>query len=324
MPCWVMRREDRSPTSVDPGPRSPDAPRRLVMVGRHRLRGIMGQRVVMTNDLLEAALGYAERGWTVFPLNPGGKTPLGKPAPHWREDASTDPEVIRAWWTAEPEGNIGLPTGGAFDVLDVDGPEALERLEVWSVDRPGDDVEGPTVATPRGWHGYVAPTGRGNAVNLGGLAGIDWRGRGGYVVAPPSVKEDGGTWSWMAGTPQDLGPDTPIIPAPDWVLQLFDRRTGPVVGTLPRHAGRTGYGAAALERELGRLATATEGTRNHQLNASAYSMGRLVGARALDAEETGQALLRVAMGLGLGEHEATATIRSGMTSGIRSPREVAS
>ena len=276
------------------------------------------------SELLDGALDYAGRGWPVFPVEPGGKRPLGRLVPNGFKDASTDADQIRAWWTTEPAANIGLPTGLAFDVLDVDGPVALERLEVWSTDRPGDDVEGPTVATPRGWHAYVTPTGRGNAVNMGGLSGVDWRGRGGYVVAPPSVKEDGGTWDWMTGTPQDLGPDTPIIPAPEWVLQLFERRVEPAMGTLPRHAGRTGYGAAALERELGRLALAMEGSRNHQLNASAYSLGQLVGVRALDAEETGQALLRVAMGLGLGEQEATATIRSGMTSGIRSPREVAS
>jgi hypothetical protein len=61
------------------------------------------------------------------------------------------------------------------------------------------------------------------------------------------------------------------------------------------------------------------GGRNHQLNASAYSLGQLVGARALGAEETGQALLRVAIGLGLGEQEAIATIRSGLAAGIRTP-----
>jgi hypothetical protein len=272
---------------------------------------------------LDAALDYGLRGWPVFPVEPGGKRPLGRLAPHWREDATTDPEQIQAWWTAEPEANIGLPTGLAFDVLDVDGPEALARLEVWSGDRSGDDVEGPTVATPRGWHAYVAPTGKGNTVNLGKLAGIDWRGRGGYVVAPPSVRDDGGTWTWTTGTPQDLGPNTPIVPAPEWVLQLFDRPIAPVSGTLPRHAGRTGYGAAALERELGRLATAAEGTRNHQLNKSAHSLGQLAGAGQLEAGEVIDALLHVARQIGLGDVEAEQTIRSGLRAGLRSPRKIA-
>ena len=295
----------------------------------------------MNDELLTAALAYAKRGWPVFPCTPGEKVPLGKLAPHGLKDATTEPEVIRAWWATEPEANIGLPTGGAFDVLDIDGPEALEALE--SVGGPAivrdvdgllvcdDDVEGPTVSTPRGWHVYLKPTGKGNTVNLGGLAGVDWRGRGGYVVAPPSRKADGSSWTWMTSTALDLGPDTAIRPAPAWVLSLFDRRQGgdtPPGGTapagIPRHAGRTGYGAAALERELGRLASAQEGTRNHQLNRSAHALGQLVGAGALMAEETGQALLMVADRIGLTAHEAEATIRSGLIAGIRSPRKVRS
>ena len=67
------------------------------------------------------------------------------------------------------------------------------------------------------------------------------------------------------------------------------------------------------------------GNRNHKLNAAAYCLGQLVGTRILDAEETGQALLRVAIGLGLSEAEATATIRSGLSAGIqKNPRRVAS
>lgn len=293
------------------------------------------------SELLEAALSYVARGWPVFPCAVKEKVPHGKLAPHSFKNASTDPEIIRAWWKVEPEANIGLPTGLAFDVLDIDGPDALDALE--SVGGPAivqevdgllvcaDDVEGPTVSTPRGWHCYVKPTGKGNTVNLGGLAGVDWRGRGGYVVAPPSRKADGSSWSWMTGAALDLGPDTEIRPAPAWVLSLFDRRQGGdttggavTAPSIPRHAGRTGYGAAALERELGRLSMAPEGTRNHALNKSAHSLGQLVGAGALMAEETGQALLMVADRIGLTAHEAEATIRSGLIAGIRSPRKVRS
>ncbi len=275
--------------------------------------------------MLDAALDYAARGWPVFPLNPGGKSPLGRLAPHGLKDATTDADRVRAWWTVEPVANIGLLTGVHFDVLDIDGPDALDRLETWSESNPdGNDVEGPTVATPRGWHCYVEVTGRGNAVNLAGLAGVDWRGRGGYVVAPQSVREDSATWTWITGTPLDLGPDTPIVPAPEWVLSLFNPskpRGSPA--TLPRHAGRTGYGAAALERELGRLALATEGTRNQQLNASAHSLGQLVAAEQLDAKEVVVALLAVGRQIGLTDQECERTIESGMRAGIRRPRWVA-
>ena len=140
--------------------------------------------------LLDGLLHYANHGWSVFPCEPGGKPPLGRLVTHGLKDAERDPEVIRRWWTIEPLANIGLVTGHRFDVLDIDGPDALERLESFSESQPGDqDIEGPTVATPRGWHCYLKPTGKRNTVSLGGLEGIDWRGKGGYVVAPPSVSE---------------------------------------------------------------------------------------------------------------------------------------
>ena len=176
--------------------------------------------------LLEAALDYIRRGWAVLPLEPGGKRPLGGLVAHGLKDANTSPEQIQTWWEKEPWANVGLVTGIAFDVIDVDGPEALEALESWSENLPGDDVEGPTVMTPRGWHCYLKPTGNANGVNLGGLRGIDWRGRNGYVVAPPSVKDDGTSWDWVTGTQQDRGPDTPILAAPKWLLALFGPKSG--------------------------------------------------------------------------------------------------
>jgi hypothetical protein len=140
----------------------------------------------------DLALDYAARGWPVFPLEPGGKPPCGRLVPHGLKEATTDPEQINRWWTTEPDANIGLRTGDVFDVLDIDGPDALASLEAimpLAVDPDEDPVIiGPTVKTPRGWHIYMAPTGRGNTTNLGGLAGVDWRGKGGYVVAPGSVK----------------------------------------------------------------------------------------------------------------------------------------
>jgi hypothetical protein len=273
------------------------------------------------NRLVEAALYYASTGWPVFPLEPGAKRPLGRLAPHGLRNASTDVDVVTSWWLAEPEANIGLRTGVHFDVLDVDGPQALDALER-SGPIGGANIEGPTVATPRGWHCYVAPTGRGNTVNLGGLLGIDWRGAGGYVVAPPSVKAERGSWDWVIGSsPMDLGADTPIVPAPAWVLALFDRpRDVPVADAPGRHAGRTGYGATALERELGRLVVALEGSRNHQLNRSAFSLGQLVASGDLDLDEVGNALLTTALRIGLGQAEAVPTIKSGLRAGITTPR----
>jgi hypothetical protein len=81
------------------------------------LRGVMGSPA----ELLEAALGYAARGWPVFPCNPKNKQPLlaAKKDEHDKpirgtggvSAASTDPDQIRAWWKKWPKALIGLATG---------------------------------------------------------------------------------------------------------------------------------------------------------------------------------------------------------------------
>ena len=97
------------------------------------------------NQLLLAALDYAKKGYSVFPLQPKGKKPLTR---NGFKDASTDPEQIRRWWEQWPNANIGLPTGsknGLF-VVDVDGdiPDDFPDFNI-----------GPTVKTGKGHHYYV-------------------------------------------------------------------------------------------------------------------------------------------------------------------------
>ena len=73
----------------------------------------------MSNVFLQAALGYAARGWHVFPCHPRTKIPA---TTHGFKEATTDPEQIREWWQEDPAFNVAIATGelsGLF-VLDVD------------------------------------------------------------------------------------------------------------------------------------------------------------------------------------------------------------
>lgn len=151
---------------------------------------------------LLAALVYLTWGWPVFPIRPGSKKPLTE---HGLLDASTDPAVVGTWWARWPDANIGLPTGASFDAIDVD-PAGLAWLATVR-DDPAViiDVHG-LVSTPRGGqHLYVAPTGSGNTAAL--APGVDYRGHGGYVVAPPSIL-----------SPHALRPPVPAWPLRyDWL-----------------------------------------------------------------------------------------------------------
>lgn len=149
-------------------------------------------KLTLPTTLAASATWYVQHGLAVFPLIPGGKRPL---TAHGLHDATTDHDVVLTWWQRWPQANIGFPTGTWFDVIDVDGPPGYQSL----ADMRDRDILPPVTAravTPRGGtHLYIEPQGSGN--RAGFLPGVDYRGRGGYVVAPPSINgELGRRWTW--------------------------------------------------------------------------------------------------------------------------------
>jgi hypothetical protein len=273
--------------------------------------------------LLDAALAYARHGIPVLPVHTPaadgscscGRTRCDRPGKHPRlrhglTEASLDPRRIEMWWARWPEANVGLRTGVAMDVADVDsaaGWHGLRHLLGGAV--PG----GPQVRTGGGgWHFWFRTLGYGNRVGL--LPGVDWRGVGGYVLAPPSRHAAGTTYYWV------VRPDAEAPPGPPVLRDLIAGPEPPV----PRgraepivHPDR--YAAVALEAESGRVARARVGTRNDTLNRAAFALGRLVGAGLLDAGTVTRELLAAARWAGLGRTETTRTIRSGLTAGRRQP-----
>lgn len=141
------------------------------------------------NELLKAALEYAEHGIYVFPLRPKRKEPL---TANGFKDASKDVEQIKEWWKQYPEANIGIPTGkinGIF-VLDIDGdcPENFPKLPATV-----------TVKTNKGLHYYFKYPKEQEIKSRTKLQGldIDVRGEGGYAVAPPSIHPEGGRYEFI-------------------------------------------------------------------------------------------------------------------------------
>ena len=170
-------------------------------------------------NLLDAALAFAGLGYPVFPCLPGTKRPL---TAHGFKEATVDPEVIEAWWTATPAANIGVPTAGML-VIDVDGAE-----NEWpgSSDRELDLAAAPSSMTPGGGHHFLfrAPSELRNTASR--LAEkVDTRADGGYIVVPPSVI-DGRPYRWVETRELDCGPDELPLP-PEWVVRELEERSRP-------------------------------------------------------------------------------------------------
>jgi hypothetical protein len=142
-------------------------------------------------ERLEAALAYARTGWPVFPCRPESKEPATRNGFY---DATTSEWQIRRWWHKEPGRNVAIATGAPGpDVVDVDnhGPDDNGFGTLNHLKREG-LVDGyhAVVQTPSdGIHLYYRGSGQGN----GSIRGyrIDFRSKGGYVVAPPSSRPEG-------------------------------------------------------------------------------------------------------------------------------------
>jgi Bifunctional DNA primase/polymerase, N-terminal/Primase C terminal 1 (PriCT-1) len=181
----------------------------------------------MTAPCLKAALAYARRGLRVHPC--GEKLPLLK---DWPNRATIDPATISLWWDSRPDANVAIATGGASRLLVVDvdpdagGEASFARLEQKHEPMPAT----AEVVTPRGGrHLYLTvPDGRplpGNSAGKLG-AGVDTRGAGGYVLAPPSVVA-GRRYAWSV----DSGDR--IAEAPGWLLEGLAHSGGNGQATRP-------------------------------------------------------------------------------------------
>ncbi len=143
----------------------------------------------MMSKMMQAALEYASMGFSVFPLTEGSKIPLkGSAGVH---DATQDTETICRWWTEMPMCNIGIAMGNGFVAIDFDEDEekdkhGIESLRRWEYEHRVELPDTIISLTPRGGAHYIYkdPIGHGNKVDL--YNGVDVRGNGGYIVAPPS------------------------------------------------------------------------------------------------------------------------------------------
>jgi hypothetical protein len=249
-------------------------------------------------------------------LRPGRQHPRTRNGLH---DATTNPSRLARWWQRWPHANIGLVTGELADVLDVDGPTGRAALRRWATQHDL-HLDGPLVRTGSGWHHYLAPTGSGNRAGL--LEQVDWRGRGGYVVAPSSRHASGTRYRWLRPLASDL-PDAP------WPLR---RLLVPVRQQRPQAAPRFReeaaghpYAQAALQRELAAVADAPKGRRNRTLYQAGIRLYSLVAGGVLDHAEVQDGLLAAADAARLLTEEPLQTHRtlaSAERTGLAHPRGI--
>jgi hypothetical protein len=300
---------------------------------------------------LEAALFYAGRlGWRVFPIwwikpdghcacglyncRDEGKHPIGPCVPKGCHDATTDLDLIRAWFEAFPDANIGLATGrrsGVF-VIDIDprhgGNDGLLDLEELCGKLP-DTIESLTGGG--GFHYFFAypddETLRvGNRTNVGAprglqpddprrITGVDCRGSGGYVVVPPSNHRSGDVYEWN----EDARPGKLEIaecPA-EWLKLITTRSSGDELPELRGDDDNVPTSPTAerlIEQQCELLRTAGGGARHATRAEAGKRAGRLIAGGLIS---TGEALRRLEVAAQENSKERAWKIRKTLVDMIR-------
>ena len=172
--------------------------------------------------MIDFALHYARQGWPIFPLAANSKIPA---IPRERGgrgclDATIDLAQIEAWWREYPNANVGVAAGrrSGLLVIDVDPRKTTAWLDsLNSLDLP----QTFTVRTcGGGLHLYLKFSGD-ERITIGTdlLPGLDWRGNGGYVVAPGST---------VNGATYEIAKNIAIAQAPASLLErILAKRNRP-------------------------------------------------------------------------------------------------
>ncbi len=205
------------------------------------------------SELMEAALAYARMGIAVFPLTKQGKVPA---IVGGFKKATTGKEQIEALWSIKPELNIGIATGspsGGLVVIDLDvddmaGKDGLATLRAWEAVN-GELPETASVVTGSGGlHLYYLceePVGCSVDADLG----VDVRGDGGYVVAPPSIHPNGRPYEF-----EEYLEDVPIARADERVMRFIRHVQGDARGRAARFRLPDSIGSGRRNDTLYRLA----------------------------------------------------------------------
>lgn len=263
---------------------------------------------ISDNPLLVAALDYIARGYAVLQLHDVasgrcscGKSDCGKSAGKhplhaaWQQSANLvrTPDAAIAAWTARPQANIGIATGepSLLWALDVDGRTGEESLCAL-IEQYGHLPT--TLANRTGTGGRhllfawdPAVDIRNSTSRLG--PGLDIRGTGGLVVAPPSV-------SWAG--PYVIESDRPeLAGAPFWLVDKVCTRPPNADLTLPSlssapsaYSGTAGhreqmYAARGVRQICDDLAKVGEGSRNEAAFKAACRLHEFINAGWIDADE---------------------------------------
>lgn len=248
-------------------------------------------KILETRNFFDIAMFYVEHNIKIFPVKRQDKMPL---CAGGFKSATADISQLQEWNRKFPDCNIGIPTGhinGIF-VVDVDGEEGFKSLA--QLEQQHSKLIAPTVITGKGKHLYFKmPVNTDIKSSVSKIANhIDIRANGGYVVAPPSLHENGNRYVWEGFTSnQDF------LNAPQWLIEIILNAENE---------------DSAIEALLEEISSAPEGERNDTLIRNAGKIKSLAEKQFLSLEDFKDDIIQAGLDCGLPEKEVMQTVQNAL------------
>jgi hypothetical protein len=243
------------------------------------------------------ALKLAREDIPVFPCR-NDKRPL---TTRGFKDATTEPDLVHAWWTDHPDALIGVPTGERFIVLDVDCAKHVEAAQWYG--KANLPVTRTRITRSGGRHLLFRPDSRiGNSASKI-CKGVDVRGRGGYII-------------WWPACGFDVMHREALAEMPEWLIAALKRPTAEIIPFKPVPPN-----SEAAQRKIDgiirAIARASEGERNHLTFWGACRLAEMVSERVLSRADAIAIAVEAASRSGLPRREALRTAQSAFENELR-------
>ncbi len=290
-----------------------------------------------------AALHLAEAGIPVFPatISYDEKSASWRKRPcfeAWQQAGTTDPTIIKKWWSKYPDAAPAIALGKAnLVVIDPDRHGGTDGVANFAKLIEGHDLPvGPIINTAGGGKHHIfrqPESGEPLGNSRGDLPdGIDVRGNGGFVIAVGAVRPDGVAYKSEQGSP-DLAEAfkkgaIPVLP--EFLERVIRTKRPAESATKTQDAGprpaptrrENAYATATMDGCAQEVEGSVRGKRNQTLNAVAFRLGRLIAAGWIDKTPVIERLRKAAKSCGLVAEDGVEPVLMTINSGLRAGAEI--
>ena len=280
---------------------------------------------------MDYALFYAKKGWKVFPVVAGQKTPVAALCPNGVKNATDDPYIVKSWWSQVPNASIGVATGEPSNIvaLDIDPRNFGDRWLYGCLDEEN-LTEISTLTSQTGGGGLHYFFNYAGQANCSLHEGAEILSTGKQAILPPSLHASGKKYFWV-----DEDEEIAVSKMPVWLSSIVrfgksktsvDAKT---IDTLPDPPNSVQpYVTAALSRAIQNIQAALPGQQEDTLNKNSFLIGTYVGAGLIGFDRAYEQLINSGLQMKSADtakpwkdNQIVYKVNRGLLQGAANPRE---